>query len=147
MRKNLKAYKSVDIESNLATADPHQVISMMYNGLLESIAQAKGAIERKELANKSTLLSKAINILQALQNSLDFDSQPEISSNFDGLYGYCIDRINDASVSLDVSALNEVVELLAPLRDAWVQIPENEKQQGLDLLKQKEQAQTNAVGA
>ncbi len=147
MRKNLKAYKSVNIASNLATADPHQVISLMYNGLLESVAQAKGAIDRKDFSSKSTLLTKAVNILQALQNSLDNESQPEISKNFSNLYSYCITRINDASLTLEIAGLDEVISLLSPLRDAWVQIPESEKQQGLDLLKQKNQAEASAVGA
>ena len=147
MRKNLKAYKSVNIASNLATADPHQIISLMYNGLLESLAQAKGAIERKDLSSKSILLTKAVNILQALQNSLDNESQQEISKTFYTLYSYCISRINDVSLTLDVSGLDEVSSLLSPLRDAWIQIPESEKQKGLDLLKQKSQAEASAIGA
>jgi len=147
MRKNLKAYQSVNIKSTLAAAEPHQIISMMYNGLLESLAQAKGAIERKDFENKSKLLTKAVNILQALQTSLDNESQPEISKNFSELYTYCIDRINDASLSLEITTIDEVINFLSPLRDAWLQMPEAAKQEGHELLKQKEQAQDNAVSA
>jgi flagellar protein FliS len=147
MRKNLKAYKSVNIASTLTAAEPHQIISMMYNGLLESLAQAKGAIGRKDLEQKSQLLTKAINILQALTTSLDSESQPEISKNFSELYSFCITKINDASLSLDVSTIDQVINFLAPLRDAWQQMPEEAKKEGHDLLKQKEQAQANAVGA
>ncbi len=147
MRKNLKAYQNVNIKSSLTAADPHQIITMMYNGLLESLAQAKGAIERKDLENKSKLLTKATNILQALTTSLDTDSQPEISKNFSELYSFCISKINDASLSLDISTIDQVINFLSPLRDAWQQMPEAAKQEGLDLLKQKEQAQDSAIGA
>lgn len=146
MRKNLKTYQSVNIKSTLSAADPHQVITMMYNGLLESLAQAKGAIDRKDLASKSKLMTKSTSILQALQNSLDSDSQPEISKNFTELYGYCIDRINDANLSLDVAIIDEVIHFLTPLRDAWQQMPEESKQEGLELLKQKESDRA-AIGA
>lgn len=147
MRKNVKAYQNVNIKSTMAAADPHQIISMMYNGLLESLAQAKGAIERKDLENKSKLLTKAVSIIQALQNSLDAESEPVISKNFNELYGHCITRINDASLSLDIAMIDEVVTFIAPLRDAWQQMPEQAKQEGLSLLKEKEHARVNAVGA
>jgi flagellar protein FliS len=146
MRKNVKAYQNVNIKSTMAAADPHQIISMMYNGLLESLAQAKGAIERKDLENKSKLLTKAVSIIQALQNSLDSESEPVISKNFNELYSHCIMRINDASLSLDIAMIDEVVTFIAPLRDAWQQMPEQAKQDGLNLLKEKESARANAVG-
>jgi flagellar protein FliS len=139
MRKNLKTYQSVSVKSTLAAADPHQIITMMYNGLLESLAQAKGAIERKDLESKSKLLTKATNILQALQTSLDSESEPEISKNFGELYSFCISRIHDASLSLDITILVQVIDFLSPLRDAWQKIPEKDKAEGLELLKQRDQ--------
>ncbi len=142
MRQNLKAYKKVNIESSILSADPHQVIVMMYDGALESMAQAKGAIERKDLATKSACLTKAVNILSAMRNALDEDSQPEISSNFANLYDYCIQRLNDSSINLSLDGIDEVHGYIKPLRDAWKEIPESDKQEGLDLLKQKQ-----AVGA
>ena len=145
MRNNLKAYSQVNINSTLLTADPHQVILMMYDGLLESIAKVKGAIERKDLAVKSQMVTKAVNILSALDNSLDAEAEPKISATFSDLYQYCIDRLNDTNITLDVSGLDEVVELLKPLRDAWQAMPEAAKKEGLDLLKKKDQQ--SSVGA
>ena len=88
MRQNLKAYKKVNIESSMLAADPHQVVLMMLDGALESIALAKGAIERKDLANKSKMMTKAVNILSALRSALDKDAEPKVSENFDNLYSY-----------------------------------------------------------
>jgi flagellar protein FliS len=147
MRKNLKAYNQVNIESSLLTADPHQVILMMYDGLLESVAKVKGAIERKDLAVKSQMVTKAVNILSALDNSLDAESEPTISETFSKLYSYCIERLNDANVSLEIEALDEVVELIKPLRDAWREMPEESKQEGIDKLKKKDEHASEAVGA
>ncbi|AZQ85520.1 flagellar export chaperone FliS [Colwellia sp. Arc7-635] len=137
MRQNLKAYKQVDVNSSLLESNPHQIILMMFDGMLQGIAVAKGAIERKDYELKSKSITKAINILEALRKSLDFESQPEISDNFDIMYSYCIDRLADISVSLDVSAFPEVVGMLKPLRDAWFAMPESSKQEGLSLLSEK----------
>lgn len=141
MRKNLKAYNKVSVETNLLEANPHQVILMMYDGLLKSIAIAKGAIERKDLALKSESITKALDILSALRHSLDFNSEPKISQNFDELYAYCIDRLVDISVSLDSEAIDEITTLLKPIRDAWFEMPEAAKQAGFTLLQEKEQAE------
>lgn len=137
MRQNLQAYKKVNIESSISTANPHQIIVMMFDGALQSLSVAKGAIERKDFELKSEQITKFDNILSALRASLDFDSQPQISQNFDNLYAYCIDRANEASAELSIEKLAEVNELLKPLRDAWFEMPEAAKQEGLSLLKEK----------
>jgi len=142
MRKNLRAYNQVNIESSLLAANPHQIILMMYDGLLESIAKGKGAIERNDLETKSKMLTKAVNILAALENSLDAKAEPEISKNFSALYGYCIDKLNEISISMDTNGLDQVIEFLKPLRDAWKDMPEASKQEGIELLKQKDQQPT-----
>lgn len=147
MRKNLKAYKQVNVNSSLLSANPHQIVLMMYDGALESMANAKGAIERNDLESKATLLTKSVNILTALQNALDAEAEPAISDNFYGLYEYCIGRLYDASSTLEISAIDEVIGLLKPIRDAWKDMPEEGKQEGFELLKQKEQQKSSeAVG-
>lgn len=42
MRQNLQAYKKVNIDSNILASDPHKIIVMMFDGVLQSISQAKG---------------------------------------------------------------------------------------------------------
>lgn len=140
MRKNLKAYKQIDRESAIIASDPHTIIVMLFNGVFESISVAKGAIERKELELKSQSISKATSILRSLQDSLDHESEPKISDNFYQLYGYCIEQLTEASVSLDNTILDSVVDLLKPLSDAWQSMSTADKEEGLSLLKSKELA-------
>jgi len=137
MRQNLKAYKKVDIESTIMSSEPHQIILMMFDGALQSLAIAKGAIERKDYELKSQTVSKFINIVSALRNSLDFDSEPVVSKRFDDLYTYCIDVINDVSLSMDAARVDEIIDLIKPLRNAWFEMPEASKQEGHDLLREK----------
>lgn len=137
MRQNLKAYKKVDIESSIMSSEPHQIILMMFDGAIQSLAVAKGAIERKDFELKSQSVTKFINIVSALRNSLDFDAEPVVSKRFDDLYVYCLDVINDINLSMDASRTDEIIELLKPLRNAWSEMPAAAKQEGHDLLKEK----------
>ncbi len=124
--RNLKAYKKTNLEAEISVADPHRVISMMYEGLFERIAQAKGAIERKDLELKSDKITKAVAILTGLQTGLDM-SLGDVSQNFMDLYGYCKQRLLDASAKLETEPLDEVIQLLLPIKQAWDNIPQSEK--------------------
>jgi len=140
MRRNLKAYQKIDKESNLIASDPHHIISLLYNGVFESLNLSKIAIKNNDLELKSKQLTKATNILRSLQDSLDFDSEPTISKSFSDLYSYCIVTLADVSVSLNIKNIDEVIGLLEPLSSAWKNIPEDEKQKGLVLIRAKESA-------
>lgn len=145
MRKNLKTYRQVNIESGVLSSDPHKIILMMFDGALMGIAEAKGAIERNDLEAKSKSITKAINIFSALRESLDKESEPTISDNFDNLYSYCINTLIELSISLDPVGLDEVSEFIKPLRDAWSQMPEASKQEGMTLLKNREQQEAQVA--
>jgi flagellar protein FliS len=66
------------------------------------------------------------------------DSEPKISANFYDLYGYCIDRLTDVSVTLDCDIIDEVVGLLKPLAEAWKNISESDKETAHVLLRAKD---------
>ncbi|MCR4451374.1 flagellar export chaperone FliS [Aeromonas veronii] len=133
--RNLKAYKATSIAADLAVADPHRVIQLMMQGVLERLAQAKGAIERQDMEAKSLAVSKAQGLLHGLQDALDM-SQGAISENLHGLYAYMDERIWDASLTRDVAPLDEVMNLMVTIKSAWDQLPEAEKQQGFQMRQQ-----------
>ena len=52
MNQYTKAYSSTATYSGVAYADPHSLITQMFDGALKRIAQARGCLERKEYAAK-----------------------------------------------------------------------------------------------
>lgn len=144
MSYGIKAYKAVGIKDDLAVADPHRVIQLLMQGALENMAKAKGCIERKDFAGKSESISKAINIISALQGCLDM-SAGQISDNLFALYDFMLDRLITASGEKSIEMLNEVMEILLTIKGAWDQIPVAEREKGYQLQAQKHQQQ--AVGA
>lgn len=125
--RNLKAYKSTSLDAEMAVADPHRVIQMLMQGLLERLAHAKGAIERRDYAAKSTSISKAMAIINGLQDSLDL-SYGQVPQDLFELYAYMKDRLMDASRDMAVEPIDEVANLMIIIKSAWDQIPESEKQ-------------------
>ncbi|ARD43636.1 flagellar export chaperone FliS [Colwellia sp. PAMC 21821] len=119
---SLKKYQQVN-KSAAQEATPYQLVAMLFQKLLDNIATAKGAITQKNYAKKGTELSNAIAIIGVLEASLDFKQGGEISANLASLYSYCIEQLLDASINNDIDKLNEVAQILIPIKSGWADIP------------------------
>lgn len=138
MRANIRRYQQVSRESGISTADNHQVIFMLLQGLLDSVAVAKGCILRKEIEGKAKSINKSINIVSGLIDGINHKVYPEIGENFEGLYRYIQIRLNDASLEMSVEPLDEITTLITPIKDAWLNIPQAEKQKAEAMRQQAE---------
>lgn len=115
-----KAYAKVGVESDLTAADPHKLISMLYQGALLAIANAKNGILRKDIPAKGAAISKAIAIIdEGLNASLDKNVGGGLAQNLSSLYEYMCKRLMAANLKNDIAALDEVARLLNDLKSAW----------------------------
>ena len=118
-----RAYASVGIHTAVEAASPHKLILMLYDGLLKQLRLGKAHMERGELGHKASCLSKALSILdQGLRLNLDRDAGGEIAHQLHALYEYCEWRVLHANMRNDPAALDEVTQLIEPLRTAWAAI-------------------------
>ena len=101
----------------------------MFDGALKRIAQAKGAMERKEVAAKGKLISQAVAIIANLEGCLDLEKGGELAANLSSLYEYMNLRLTEANINNDQSKLDEVIQLILEIKSAWVQIAPQQTQQ------------------
>ena len=80
-KKGLASYGEVEVQSGTAYADSVQLIQMLFDGLIDSLAAAEGQIERNEIQAKGESLSRATRIVLGLQGSLDMEKGGEIAGN------------------------------------------------------------------
>lgn len=115
-----KAYAKIGVESGVSAADPHKLISMLYQGALLAIANAKNGMMRKDVAVKGTAISKATQIIDdGLNACLDKNTGGELAKNLSSLYDYMVSRLVAANLDNDMAALDEVARLLTELKEAW----------------------------
>ena len=81
-KKGLASYGEVEVKSGTAYADSVQLIQMLFDGLIDSLAAAEGQIERNEIQAKGESLSRATRIVLGLQGSLDMEKGGEIAGYF-----------------------------------------------------------------
>ena len=114
-----KQYQKMNVQTGVPDASPHQLIAMLFDGLISRLAMAKGFIARKDYEGKSHCLGSAITIIGALQNALDMDQGGEIAANLDRLYLYMTRRVFAAGVGNDVEIIDEVVALIKTIKEGW----------------------------
>jgi flagellar protein FliS len=102
---------------------------MLYEGLLERLSQAKGAILRNDFSYKADRIAKAQGIIYGLENSLNRSADPALYDRMLALYEYMRDRLTTASLSLETGPIDECINLLLPIKQAWDKIPNDVSKQ------------------
>lgn len=114
------AYKTVGVQSSVDGADAHQLIALVFDGLLQAVNAARGAISRGDVAHKGAQIQRAVRLLEeGLKGGLDDARGGELAARLRALYDYCIRRLTQANVRNDADALAEVAALIAPVADGW----------------------------
>lgn len=117
------AYKRIAAETSVQTADPHQLVGLLFDALLQSIAAARGAMSRGDIAAKGAALGKAVRIIEeGLKAGLNLQQGGDLAANLQQLYGYSVLRLTQANLRNDAKALEEVTQLIEPLAQSWKQI-------------------------
>ena len=118
----VNSYSKVHYNANVESASPHGLITMLYDGAIERIAQAKGALANNNIELKGKKINNAISIVGGLRENLDHDQGIELSHNLDALYLYIQNILTKAHMKNDMACLDEAAVLLSELRAAWKQI-------------------------
>ena len=118
-----RAYANVGVNTSVESASPHKLVLMLYDGLLKQLRLAKVHIERKEIVPKAAAISKALAIVdQGLRPGLDLEKGGSIAAQLLALYDYSGERLLQANLRNDAAAVEEVIQLIEPIRSAWAQI-------------------------
>ncbi len=123
---SLKKYQQTTL-STAQEASPYQLVTMLFQKLLDNIATAKGAISQKDHAKKGEQISNAIAIVGVLEGSLDHEKGGDISGNLSALYTFCSEKLFEANTNNDIDLLNEVAQIIIPIKSGWDAIPPAEQ--------------------
>jgi flagellar protein FliS len=114
-------------QAAVLTASPGQLVLMLFDEVLKSLAIAQDAFSRPpadfqriELINRH--LGKAQRVLAELQGGLNMEAGGEFAHTMRRLYDYHMRRLFEANMSKQVGPVVEVERLVRELRDAWAQM-------------------------
>ena len=117
------AYAQLSVETSVASADPHTLILLLFEGAETAIRVAKFKMAEKDIAAKGNAISQAIQIVtDGLRASLDVKAGGELAERLAALYDYIANRLLWANLKNDEAAMDECLKLLGEIHSAWAQI-------------------------
>lgn len=126
MRVHFKAiedYATGSATSRALVADKVELIQMLFDGLVDSLASAMGHIQHGAIEPKCQALTRASRIVVGLKSALDHSQGGDLSRNLDELYDYALRKIMQANLQNDLETIREVHGLMNEIRQAWKQVP------------------------
>jgi flagellar protein FliS len=121
--RSANTYKTVGLETSVSEASPHQLVSLLFDGVLQSLTAARGAMLNGDFAAKGRSIGRVVRILEeGLKASLDAERGGEVAATLLSLYDFCIFKITEANLRNDVAMVDEVISLIQPVADGWSQI-------------------------
>ena len=119
LKKAQENYRKHDV----LTANPLDIVIMLYDGIRKNITLARRAIERKDMVSAHNKLIKAQDIVNELINCLDL-SIP-LSEDLLRIYDFILHSLGEANLKKDASSLGDVLEITENLRGAWHELSQS----------------------
>jgi flagellar secretion chaperone FliS len=117
------AYRKIGVETGVGAASAHQLVTMLFDGFNEAVAQAKRALLLRDIEAKCKAITRAARIVdEGLRAPLNAEAGGELAQQLKALYSYVTLRLTQANLHNDVAALDECVRLIEPVRSAWIEI-------------------------
>lgn len=111
----LNAYR----QTAVTTASKEQVLIMLYEGAIKYLKKASECCQKKDIPGKATAVGKAHDIINELNNSLDFTIGGDVAKNLERLYSYMVDLLTQGNLNNDPEKFDQARKLLETLLEGW----------------------------
>jgi flagellar protein FliS len=115
------------LESRVLAADPVELVSLLYQGAIQAVREARRHLAEGQIAERSRQINQACAIVIELATSLDHERGGEISQRLALLYDYMQRRLLQANMQQSDAPLADVLGLLTTLSEAWAGVPKPEE--------------------
>lgn len=102
-----------------AETNPLKQIVMLYDGAIKFLNLTAADIEAENFVAKAEHSNRALDIINYLQQILNFEQGGNVAESLDKLYRSITVLILRASAELDAPMMRRAAEMLIPVRDAW----------------------------
>ena len=106
-------------QNHMSTAQPGDLVVMLYDGIVRFITNAAKACEDNDPANTGYSITRALDIIAYLQAILRSDVAPELAGRLDDAYSSWSTALVKSNINRDPEEMREILGQVQGLRDAW----------------------------
>lgn len=103
----------------VTTSNPGDLLVALLDGLFKFLHIARHSLTSGDRARAGQAMSKAHAIIAELLASLAPEHAPDLCKNLAQLYDFCLTRITYANRHNDPVAIEEVMRVMTPIREAF----------------------------
>lgn len=119
-RHSAQAYSNVGLETQVLSASPEHLITLLYDGAISAIAKARLHLKMGNIADRGMAISKAIDIVESgLKASVDQEAGGEVAKSLIAAYELVLYHLMQANLHADDERLAMAETLLKDLGSAW----------------------------
>ena len=119
-RNSAQAYATIGLETQVLSASPEQLITLLFNGAQAAIAKAKLYLQSNNIEGRGMAISEAINIVDSgLKASVDREAGGKLAESLIATYDQVIRQLLLANLNADIEKLEVADRVLANIGDAW----------------------------
>jgi len=128
--RSVQAYADIGLETQVSSASPQQLITLLFDGAQAAISKARLYIQNNDIKGRGQAISKAIEIVDAgLKASVDVETGGKLAVNLIATYDLAIRQLLRANLNADLDCLATAERLLGDIGGAWRSITETERKQ------------------
>ena len=107
-------------KNKVLTASPAELTLMLYDGAITFCNVAIAGIENKDVEKAHINIIKTEKIIEEFLRTLD-EKYP-VYKDFENVYNYLMQRLQEANFHTDKAILEEVLTHLRSMRDTWKEV-------------------------
>ena len=120
-----KIYSDSDAETSVQSLSSGQLIVLIYERIFDNLRLGKHALENGE--HGIDAFTKAHDLIQqGLLACIDFKTGGDIALNLSAIYEWSLREIINARVTNSPQKVQEIIEILMPLYEAWIALAPKE---------------------
>jgi flagellar protein FliS len=120
-----QAYQGNQVEG----AGPLGLVLLTYEALYKSLGKTRGAILAGDMSAEAIQTGFVMEALIELSSSLNMEEGADIAQSLASLYAYMMNRVTEGLCSGSTESIDEVIKLVQELREGWMQLSMQQKQQ------------------
>ena len=118
-------YATNDVETGVHSSNSQQLIVLLYERLFDHLKIGKKELENGRYGIES--FTKATELIQqGLLACLDYKDGAEVAQNLGAIYEWSLREIINARVTKSPEKIQEVLDVLTPLYEAWISLAPKE---------------------
>lgn len=118
--RSARSYARVGLETEVLSAQPERLISLLFRGARRALAQARLHMREGRIAERGQAISRAIDIVDSgLKAGVDTNRGGKVAQHLIAAYELIIHNLLQANLNNDPTRLDAADKLLGDLADAW----------------------------